>query len=1209
MARPTTDHDALFARLAVHNGLIEQTHLAEASCARSGDPSRTLAEHLVALGHLTDGQRSLLDGLATLHVEVHGDVEKSLAAVPADSLTRAGLARLDDPDIGATLDHATSIPEAPKYGDASPAPGHTVDSDTSGGEHERFRVLRPHARGGLGAVYVALDAELNREVALKQILDKHADNPISRQRFLLEAEVTGGLEHPGIVPVYGLGTYSDGRPYYAMRFIRGDTLKEAIDRFQAGDVGWVERSEAHRKTSQNASQPVGLEGSARLTRDPGQRSLELRKLLRRLIDVCNAIDYAHSRGVLHRDIKPGNIIVGKHGETLVVDWGLAKATGKCEPGGEEHILAPSSASGSSETLPGSTLGTPSYMSPEQARGDLNSLGAWSDVYSLGATLYCLLTGKPPLEGGEIDALLRKVQRGEFRRPRQLDPSIDTALEAICLKAMALKPEDRYATTRLLAEDIERWMADEPVLAYREPWTRTLTRWLSRHRTGVTAAGAAMLVALVGTAAVLAVQAVDNAQLSASLHRETRTNAALAKANEELSRSRTAVQARYELAVNAIKTFHTGVSEDFLLKQAQFKELRERLLKSASDFYGKLGALLGKETDDGSRRALAQSNFELAGLTSKVGHMENALAAHRAVLAVRQALAFEPGADVAASADVARSLTEIASLLAATGKTAEAVTTYRQAEALLSGPAISASAAERVRAALADCRSRLGYLLFTTGQTGDGLLVLRQARSDQEMLAEAPGSTMEARRELANTINRIGVLLHRTGRSSEAEAEYRKALMIYQELAADNPASTEIRRRLGFIHNNLGSLLLNVAGRPSGAEAEFRKAMEIKKKLADDNPAVTEFRSDVALSHRNLGEALNQMGRRPESEVEYRRAMAAYQKLTEDNPAVADFRSSLADARSSLAYLMHQMGRSPESESEFSLALAIRQKLADDSPAVSDFQSALARSRHNLGYLLAESGKPSQAEPEYRKAIAIYRNLTEREPTVTGFRDEMANSHLDLGLLLAETGRSADAEAEQRQAITLYQKLTDGNPNTPSYRVGLAGALYYLGDVIRTLGRPGEARESYDRAIAIQEKLVKDNPSPWYRGLLAHSLRRRGLALRDLRDPTGAAAGTRQALGLYDGLRSRSGEEWFETACCHAALEGQAGQAGSGVPAAEGEDHASEAISLLRKAAGAGYRNASALRIESALDPLRDRPDFRLLVMDLAFPAEPFAQRR
>src|SRR5262249_53007780 len=151
------------------------------------------------------------------------------------------------------------------------------------------------------------------------------------------------------VPVYGLGTYADGRPFYAMRFIRGDSLKEAADRFHS---------------------------DAALEDDPGRRSLELRGLLRRVTDACNAIGYAHSRGVLHRDIKPGNIIVGKHGETLVVDWGLAKVTGRTEPGADtgERTLVPSSASGSAETLPGSALGTPAYMSPEQANGDLERLG-------------------------------------------------------------------------------------------------------------------------------------------------------------------------------------------------------------------------------------------------------------------------------------------------------------------------------------------------------------------------------------------------------------------------------------------------------------------------------------------------------------------------------------------------------------------------------------------------------------------------------------------------------------------------------------------------------------------------------------------------------------------------------------------------------------------------------------------------------------------
>src|SRR5262249_38773563 len=158
----------------------------------------------------------------------------------------------------------------------------------------------------------------------------------------------------------------------------------------------------------------------------------------------------------HRDIKPGNIIVGKHGETLVVDWGLAKATGHADSGADERTLRPPSASGSAETLPGSTLGTPAFMSPEQAEGNRESAGPPSDVYSLGATLYTLLPGRSPFEGGVID-IIRAVKLGEFRSPRAPDASIDGALEAICLKAMALKPENRYASCRALADDIDRFI--------------------------------------------------------------------------------------------------------------------------------------------------------------------------------------------------------------------------------------------------------------------------------------------------------------------------------------------------------------------------------------------------------------------------------------------------------------------------------------------------------------------------------------------------------------------------------------------------------------------------------------------------------------------------------------------------------------------------------------------------------------------------------
>ena len=349
------DRHLLFGLLALQNGLINQGQLVAAFQAWTLDKSRSLADHLEARGDLTGAKRALLEALAAVHVKSTAATWRKASPPfrPAES-TRESLARLGDPDIEATLGHCPPAMARPTTAMLTATASYAVGAATSDGQ--RFRVLRPHARGGLGAVFVALDGELHREVALKQILDHHADDPTSRQRFLIEAEITGGLEHPGIVPVYGLGTYGDGRPYYAMRFIRGDSLKEAIERFHA--------DEAPRRTT------------------PAAASLELRKLLRRFTDVCNAIDYAHSRGVLHRDIKPGNIIVGKHGETLVVDWGLAKPLGRVEPGSTPASgrSCPPSASGSAETLPGSALGTPAYMSPEQAGGDLDRLGPRSDVY-------------------------------------------------------------------------------------------------------------------------------------------------------------------------------------------------------------------------------------------------------------------------------------------------------------------------------------------------------------------------------------------------------------------------------------------------------------------------------------------------------------------------------------------------------------------------------------------------------------------------------------------------------------------------------------------------------------------------------------------------------------------------------------------------------------------------------------------------------------
>ena len=449
--------------------------------ARHEGNLRQCLDALGAFGRLRHDLERRLSGLESHHPTV--------APAPNGKEGRRDRRR---PRWGRSIGIGAAGPASPFGRDDDDNDDEVVDGDEAdyawslgapGAAGGRFEILHAHARGGIGVVWVAFDSELQREVALKQIKAESADDPDSRSRFLLEAEVTGRLEHPGIVPVYGLGFDGQGRPYYAMRFVRGITLDEAISKFH--------------------------EANADRDRDPRERALELRQLLGRFVNVSHTMAYAHSRGVLHRDLKPANVLLGPYNETLIVDWGLAKVLGREEqtappaPPRElevralrrpPRIIPPLGQSSSTDTVAGAAFGTPAFMSPEQAEGQLDRLSPASDIYSLGAVLYTLLAGRPPFESAwcEVTSLLAQVKRGEFLPPREINGQVDRSLEAICLKAMANRPEDRYADAEKLADDIDRWLGDEPVVAYREPrWTRIL-RWGRRHRPLV-ASGAVLLV--------------------------------------------------------------------------------------------------------------------------------------------------------------------------------------------------------------------------------------------------------------------------------------------------------------------------------------------------------------------------------------------------------------------------------------------------------------------------------------------------------------------------------------------------------------------------------------------------------------------------------------------------------------------------------------------------------------------------------------------
>ena len=484
--RDDSEHGLLFGVIALRENFIDRTALNEALRAWANDQTQGLEHILQERCLLSPEQFRLLEGKVRQQLDQtevsmnHADREVAPGESPETEHDLSLIARWkgavttdDGPPTASRSDPTVSIAYDPID---------RVFSAARSSSAMRYQILRPLALGGIGEVYVARDTELNREVALKLIQERYALHAPSRRRFLFEAEITSALEHPGIAPVHGHGLLPDGRPYYTMRLIDGERFKDAIQKF-------------HR---------TAAAGQA-----PEIRARELRLLLQRFLDVCNVIEYAHSRDVLHRDLKPSNIMLGPYGETLVVDWGLAKSlsvgngAGGASDGELNAESKPTEPGGfgnpdpDHSTLPGTALGTPNFMSPEQAAGESETIGKGTDVYGLGATLYFLLTGKPPCNGPDVLTILNKVRAGEIAAPCQALDWVSKALDAICMKALAHKPSDRYASARELAIDIEHWLADDPVSTFLDPLSVRLTRWGRRNRVVAVGIGVLLLSAVFG----------------------------------------------------------------------------------------------------------------------------------------------------------------------------------------------------------------------------------------------------------------------------------------------------------------------------------------------------------------------------------------------------------------------------------------------------------------------------------------------------------------------------------------------------------------------------------------------------------------------------------------------------------------------------------------------------------------------------------------
>ncbi len=467
-------------------------------------------------------------------------------------------------------------------------------SGSLGTEVERYELKENLQSGGMGQVWVAVDTQFGRRVALKEPLVGGKETMEKRNRFLHEAEITARLNHPGIVPIYSKGHHRDGTPYYTMRLIAGEDSGTLLDLI----------NEHHNKVFVSSWE--------------AQHSMD--QLIERLINVSSTIAYAHNQGVAHRDIKPANVLTGQFGETLVVDWGLAHTI---QDGSGGHIQREFSRPKGDATA--ATLGTLGYSAPEQL-----CTGAWAtascDIYSLGAVLYHILTGRPAYSRdrfSSIGDLAKAVSTGDFPAPRALRRSVPAGLEAICLKAMSVDPDDRYASASEFATDLQFFIEDLPIVASPDSAISSVTRWFRHHRTAFYSLLATIFVALIALLIIGARQSMYNGELRAKQEELEDEIDQKERAITEADRLNRRSIARESLAIDALATFPEVLLDDDALKYAETPEsqqFRKLFLSKALEFYQRTLYDIDTETElaDVNRDKLVGMNQAIASLYRELG---------------------------------------------------------------------------------------------------------------------------------------------------------------------------------------------------------------------------------------------------------------------------------------------------------------------------------------------------------------------------------------------------------------------------------------------------------------------------------------------------------------------------------------------------------------------------------------------------------------
>jgi serine/threonine protein kinase/tetratricopeptide (TPR) repeat protein len=1010
-------------------------------------------------------------------------LEECLAGIEDGSPPDRALLRARYPDLAedlfACLDAMEFVHQAaPHHADGFFSPELPLRSGRIGD----YRLVRQLGRGGMGVVYEAEEASLGRRVALKVLPFASALEGSQLQRFQIEARVGTLLRHPHIVPVFATGC-DRGIYYYAMQFIGGPSLAALIDAGRSrGSMTPNGRGPADRTPGVDGlpTRPPGTTVAGSSERVLADRSF--REAARLGAEAAEALEAAHQAGVIHRDVKPSNLLLDETNGLWVADFGLARF-------GAERGL----------TRTGNLLGTLRYMSPEQALGRPGLVDHRTDVYSLGATLYELITLRPAFPGSDRQDLLRRIDREEPPRPRSVDPTVPVPLEAVVLKAMAKHPADRYGCALELAADLRRFIAGQRVSA-RPPSRLTLgRRWAMRHPGTVllAAVAATVLLTVVSTAAILVKRKGDLAET------------------------------RGQQARRAVDEMYTEVAERWMTRQPHLELVQQEFLEKARRFYEEFAREGGD--DPAALRESARALRRVGDIERRLGHAEAAEAAYEKAAARLAALPESRPEDADLREEEALVANGRGNLLLSASRADRAEGEFRKA---LQGYE-RLSAAEGTRRYLlgrAGCGVNLGAALAAAGSREEAEEVLGTALKTWEELCRSFPRDGELLQGLAGCLTDQGALVA-DSRPAEAEALLRRSLAIEDRLLASDPGRPSYRHARATSSTSLAALLL-ATDRPTEARAVALKALTLREQLAADFPHTPGYRQGVASGRLVLGDIQAFAGRPADADSWYRAAAGDFARLSGSFPSAAEYRRARSEAGSRLGGLLVNDGR-PRAAADY-----YRAALSESGRGFGGARAArqdAARARGGLGNALAAAGRPFEGEVALTEAAVQWELLAGEPRADDSDRWGFAIVLVQLAPHLSASGKGAEAEAAYRKALAILRRLAEDRPEFSSYRQSLAYAAADRSSFLLENGRASEAASDAEFAVSLAESLAAGHPgTPEYQRLLATCLLAKAALYRG---PAETDNALRRSLSISRTLAGRAARTLADENNIAAALAG------------------------------------------------------------------------